>query len=441
MNVAQQWYISGKSAVEVGASVEEGIRDGHLQPGSRLPTVRELARQLGLSPTTVAAVYRDLGKRGLVSAAGRLGTAVSARPPVAIGWRPVFAPGVRDLASGNPDPALLPDLRRALRGLELPGTLYGEAPNDERLLELARQRLRADGIAADHLTVVGGAMDGLERVLQAHLRPGDRVAVEDPGYPGILDLLAALSLVPRPVPVDDFGPVPDSLSAALDAGVSALVVTPRAENPFGSALDEQRAAQLRSVLDDHPAVLAVEDDHAGEIAGAPPQTLCQPERARWAVIRSVSKSLGPDLRLAIVSGDATTVTRVEGRRLLGTGWVSHLLQRLVARLWTDPTTPSLLETATRTYAERREALRVALRDQDVAAHGRSGINVWIPVANEAGTCAALLDAGWGVLAGERFRLRSGRGIRVNTARLLPRDAKRFASDLAAVLATAPARIA
>jgi len=441
VNVRKQSYITGRGAGEIAASIERGIRESRLPPGSRLPTVRELAARLEVSPTTVAAVYRDLGRRGMVSAAGRLGTTVSFRPPVATSWRPVFAPGVRDLASGNPDPELLPDLGEALVAVQVPPILYGQRANDPELVEVARGRLHRDGVAADHLTVVGGAMDGVERALQAHLRTGDRVAVEDPGYPGVLDLLATMGLVPCPVAVDDRGPDPQSLAAALGRGVSAFVLSPRAENPYGSALDRARAGELRRVLDQHPEVLVVEDDHAGEIAGTAPFSVSRGERERWVVIRSVSKSLGPDLRLAVVGGDATTIARVEGRRLVGTGWVSHLLQRLVVWLWSDPATPARLERAARTYAERRGALLDALAGHGIAAHGRSGFNVWVPVAHEDGTVAALLDAGWGVLAGERFRIGSGRAIRVSAATLAPADAERFAADLAAALSTAPARIA
>jgi len=245
--------------------------------------------------------------------------------------------------------------------------------------------------------------------------------------------------VPRPVAVDDSGPQPESLLAALRSGVEAFVLTPRAHNPFGAALDGDRAAELRTVLAGHPATLVVEDDHAGAISGAAAHSLSAADR--WAVIRSVSKSLGPDLRLAVVTGDATTIARLEGRRLLGAGWVSHVLQRLVVRLWTDPSTPQLLETAACTYSRRRQALLDALRERGIAAHGRSGINVWIPVANEAGTVGALLEAGWGVLAGERFRIRSDRGIRVSTGRLLCEDARSFASDLAQALSAVPARLA
>ena len=75
------------------------------------------------------------------------------------------------------------------------------------------------------------------------------------------------------------------------------------------------------------------------------------------------------------------------------------------------------------YTLRREALRTALAERGIESHGSSGLNVWIPVAHEDATVAALQSCGWGVLAGDRFRIASARGIRVTTSRLEPADAR------------------
>jgi len=227
---------------------------------------------------------------------------------------------------------------------------------------------------------------------------------------------------------------------ALRGGAVACALTPRAQNPYGSAVDAERAEELRSVLAGHPAVLVLEDDHAFDITERRCHSLCEPERARWAHLRSVSKSLGPDLRLAVLAGDATTVARVEGRRLLAAGWVSHLLQRLVVRTWSHPDEQSRTEDVAATYTRRRDALREALAARGIESHGRSGLNVWIPVAHEDATVADLQERGWGVLAGDRFRIASARGIRVTTSRLEPDDAVRFAADLEAALTPQPSRL-
>jgi DNA-binding transcriptional MocR family regulator len=276
-------------------------------------------------------------------------------------------------------------------------------------------------------------MDGIERALQAHLRPGDRVAVEDPGYSAVLDLVGALGLVPEPVGLDDDGIVPADLERALAAGARAVVVTPRAQNPTGAALTASRARELGALLDACPDVLLVEDDHAGPVSGVPAFTVARPGRRRWAVVRSVSKSLGPDLRVAVLAGDDTTVARLEGRLALGSGWVSHVLQDLVAALWSDTAVARSLRRAADLYTDRREALVHALGRRGIEAHGRSGLNVWIPVREETAVVAGLAAAGFGVRAGERYRLRSGPAIRVTTAALAPEDSERLAAALARVL--------
>ena len=431
-------HITGANAVEIAASVEAALRDGGLGAGERLPTVRELATRLRVSPTTVAAAYRTLRLRGLVVGQGRRGSAISHHPPIAQGRASAVLPAhALDLASGNPDPALLPELGEALAGIDTSPVLYGGELCDPTLMKIARRTFTADGIPAESLTVVSGALDGIERALTAWLRPGDRVAVEDPGFPSVFHLLSALGLVPVPVEVDDSGPLAEATERALRSGVQAFVITTRAQNPFGSALDERRARELRALLRAHPGVLVLEDDHGGSVAGAPPRTLCASGIERFAVVRSVSKALGPDLRLAILAGDAATIARVEGRLALGIRWVSHLLQRTVASLLGDKAVMRGLRDAERTYTERRRALQAALAERGVQGFGRSGMNLWVPVADEDSAAASLLDAGFAVSTGARFRIRSAPALRITTATLRAEDAPRVAEAVA--LALRPAR--
>lgn len=431
-------HITGKRAVEIAASVEAALRDGALGNGAKLPTVRELATRLRVSPTTVAAAYRTLRLRGLVVAQGRRGSAISHHPPIAQARAAARVPDdAVDLASGNPDPSLLPALGQALRAIDASPVLYGRDLCDSGLMRLARRALTADGIPADSITMVSGALDGIERALGAWLRPGDRVGVEDPGFPAVFHLVSALGLVPVPIEVDDAGPLPQATRRALRSGIEAIVVTTRAQNPFGSALDERRVRELRALLRAHPGVLVLEDDHGGSVAGAPALTLCTSGVERWAVVRSVSKSLGPDLRLAFLAGDEATIARIEGRLALGMRWVSHLLQRTVAALLGDKAVVRGLREAERAYTERRCALLDALATRGVPAFGRSGMNVWVPVPDEDSAAAALLDAGFAVSTGARFRIRSAPALRITTATLRAEQADRVAEAVA--LALRPAR--
>jgi DNA-binding transcriptional MocR family regulator len=429
MSDSERYHPTGRTANALVADVEQALRAGRLQPGSALPTVRAAARQAGVSPATVAAAYRALRERGLLRTDGRRGTRVGLRPPVAAPAAPALPAHLRNLASGNPDAALLPDWRGALVKAGAQCRLYGEPARQSGLMRLAARALAADGLPTEALTVVAGALDGVERVLLAHLRPGDRVAVEDPGYSAVLDLVAALGLVAEPVTLDDFGMQPEALARALRQGTQACIVTPRAQNPSGAAFDARRARALEAVLARHPDVLLIEDDHAGPVAGVPALTLIEARRARWAVVRSVSKWLGPDLRLAVLAADPTTTARVEGRQALGYGWVSGLLQGTVAALWSDAKVQRGLRRAAQTYNARRLALIEALQARGVASQGRSGLNVWIPVPDETAMVTALAAHGWAVRAGARYRLQSGPAVRVTIASLEPHEAARLADDV------------
>lgn len=420
-----QNYISGGSAVNIAGSVEAAVAAGHVEPGAMLPAVRSLADHLRVAPATVASAYRLLQDRGVVVADGRRGTRVRPAAPISVPRAAPIPDGVRDLSDGNPDPALLPDLDVALRKLEMGSRLYGEDLNDPDLLELAREQFDADRIASAHISIVSGAMDGIERVLREHLRAGDRVAVEDPSFTGVLDLLNALSLVAVPVPLDDEGILPNELKKAIRS-CDALIVTPRAQNPSGAAFSTRRARELRRVLATRPELLVIEDDHAGAVAGAEYVSIIDKSRAKWAVVRSVSKSLGPDLRVALMAADPLTHARAEGRQMLGVRWVSHILQRLVVLLARDRTPIR----AGRIYTERRNALLRALHTHGIPAFGTSGLNVWIPVPEETATIQTLMHAGWAVKAGERYRINTPPAIRVTISTLEPRDASRFAEALA-----------
>jgi DNA-binding transcriptional MocR family regulator len=425
--------IRGASAAEIARNIEAAIRDGRLAPGEKLPAVRALAARLAVSPTTVSAAYRALRGRGLLAAAGRRGTSVRGRPPLRTSLAPPLVEGALDLATGNPDPALLAPLRRALARIDAAPHLYAAEHQLPALRRIAEREFAADGVPADHLAVVSGALDGIERVLEAQLRPGDRIAVEDPGFSNVLDLVAALGLQPVPVALDDRGMLPGALARALARGAQALIVTPRAQNPTGAAFDAARAAALRRTLRAHPHVLVVEDDHAAAVAGPPAYTLWERGRERWALVRSTSKTHGPDLRLALLAGDRETLARVEGRQRIGFRWVSHLLQRVVAELESDPDSRRRLRRAAHSYAERRTALLDALAARGVEAHGRSGLNVWIPVPEEVATVQALLALGYAVSAGERFRIESGPAIRVTISRLPPAAAPALADAIASCL--------
>ncbi|MFG3555562.1 aminotransferase class I/II-fold pyridoxal phosphate-dependent enzyme [Micromonospora sp. NPDC047557] len=441
--MSARYQFSGTTAVAISASIESGIRTGALPPGAALPPVRALAAELGVSPATVARAYRELRQRGVLATAGRHGTRVRPRPPVAArrsALRPAPLPDARDLSRGEPDPRLLPPIGPHLAALAAdagPPVGYSQAGVLPELAEAARARFSADGVPAGDLTLTGGALDGIERLLGAHLRPGDAVAVEDPGWANLLDLVAALGLRPIGVPLDDEGPLVAGVAAALTAGARALVITSRAQNPTGAAVSAARAEELRTLLAGRRDLLLIEDDHAAELARVPLHSLAG-VTGSWAFVRSVSKPFGPDLRLAVLAGDETTVARVTGRTRVGAGWVSTVLQRLVLALWGDPAVDELVRRAAQSYDLRREGLLAALAAHGLTAHGRSGINVWLPVPDETSALTALRDAGWAVAPGALYRIAAPPALRITVSSLDVEELTPLAAALARAIHPSPA---
>ncbi|WP_406370164.1 aminotransferase class I/II-fold pyridoxal phosphate-dependent enzyme [Streptomyces sp. NBC_00647] len=430
--MATQYGISGTTAKGIAASVERGVAEGSLEPGTALPPVRALADRLGVSPGTVATAYKELRRRAIVVTRGRGGTVVAAAPAVASRRPPRVPDGLRDVAGGHPDPELLPHLVPPSR-LSPGARSHRSTPRLARLEDVVRDWLGPDGVPTEHVTFAHGALDLIGRLLSVELRPGDAVAMEDPGYHHLLDLVTALGLRTVPVAVDDQGIRPEALRAALRAGVRAVVCSPRAQNPYGGGFSEARRDALVDVLQAEPDVLVVENDHASSVADAPLHTLTTGGLSRWVHVRTVSKFLGTDLRWAAAACDPTTLARHDGRLLLTSGWVSHLLQETVHGLMTDESTRALVARAQETYALRRNALVRELADRGMAAHGVSGLNVWVPVRDESAVVNGLRSYGWWVAAGARFRTSAAPGVRISVAELAPADAVRLASDFAAVL--------
>ncbi len=429
-----QYHVTGRTAAELSESLERSIRAGDLAAGDVLPPIRQLATRLCLSAGTVASAYRLLSARGLTSSDRRHGTWVrelrreelSARAARATH---VLNDNVTDCASGNPDQSLLPDLRPILSTLAYEPAAYGSPVIHEGLAAEARRRFNSDGVAAEFVTCTFGGLDAIGRVLSSNLAAGDRVGLEDPGWGAVVDLVEKLGYLPIPLPLDESGPTPEGVWRALAAGARAVVITTRAQNPTGAAVTPGRAEELRDVLGRYGGRLVIEDDHAcglTEVALSPVASTT----GRYAFVRSVSKGYGPDLRFAAVAGDAATINRLEEGISASSGWVSHLIQQIVLAMWEDDGISRQLALATSTYRSRREALRAELANHGIQVTPSTGLNVWIPVGDEATAVNSLYQAGFAVAPGSRFRIASDPAIRVTTASLPTERAAQCAAAIA-----------
>jgi DNA-binding transcriptional MocR family regulator len=400
----------GRGARRIASVIGRMITAGSLPVGARLPTVRELSRRLGVSPTTVSEAWRSLADVGAIEARGRNGTFV--RPPTGPGGprryrRVTEGPGhfALDLSSGTPDPALLPDLAPIVARVSRQ-SLTSSYLDHPVLPELEAELVASWPFPPEAVTVVDGAMDALDRVAGVVLRLGDRVVVEHPSFPPLLDLLEQMGCEIVGVDTGDGGLDVEGLRAAVAAGseVRALFLQPRAQNPAGSAMTARRAKALAGVLAG-TATIVIEDDHAYEISTAPLVSLGRWMPSRTVHIRSYSKSHGPDLRLAAVGGAGDLVTAVANRRLLGPGWSSRILQALLLGLLRDEGTGEVMLAAAATYARRRALVSEVLTEHGVPVSGHDGINLWMGVADERSATVALAASGIGVAPGEPFLVR------------------------------------
>lgn len=412
--------ISDRSAKGIAASVNRLITGGTLAIDARLPTVRSLAAALAVSPTTVSEAWQVLADAGAINPRGRLGTFVLG-PPTPLApkrYRSITehtGEYVMDLSTGTPDPELLPDLAGAF-GAVVRTTRTTSYLDDAVLPALADVLHEIWPWTPAALTVVDGAMDALDRLATSLVRLGDRVIVENPTFPPVLDLLEQLGAEVIGVPVDDEGIEPDALRQALVAEPSVLITMPRAHNPLGVSTTVDRAAELAEVLAGSE-VYVIEDDHAGDISQAPLASLGVHLPDRTILIRSYSKSHGPDLRLAAIGGAAEPIRHVAQRRILGPGWSSRLLQAVLAELLVDPTTVAAVAAAGARYAERRLALSGELRRRGLQVSGTDGINLWVSVPDERSAQLGLAARGIGVAPGTPFMVepRHGDHLRVTVA--------------------------
>jgi DNA-binding transcriptional MocR family regulator len=395
--------VDDRSARGIAAAVSRLVTAGTLAAGTRLPTVRDVARSLGVSPTTVSEAWGSLARAGAIQTRGRSGTYVATAGRKRLRYAQLGGvPAARDFSTGVPDHDLLPDVTAALRriGDGRLTTSYLDAPVLPALEDALRARWP---FPPERLTVVDGALDALDRIIGAVVRFGDHVLVEDPAFPPLLDLLEAVGATVVGVPVRPDGLSVTALSAALtEFDPVALFLQPRAHNPTGVSLCAAHISDLSDLLGRYPRVTIVEDDHAGDIAAAPPVSLGSALPDRTVHVSSFSKSHGPDLRLAAIGGPAALVDAVADRRLLGPGWSSRILQAVLLDLLTSPEAIAAVSFARDEYARRRTCLVSALAARGVVAACEDGINLWLPVDDQQRAMVTLAGHGIAVAPGAPF---------------------------------------
>jgi GntR family transcriptional regulator/MocR family aminotransferase len=354
--------------------LRDAIRAGRLAAGERLPSSRELARELGVSRGLVQECYRQLQAEGFLSAHGGSATRVAAgaydgtsnsllQAPSAPAPRLSvdFRPGLPDLTS-FPRADWAWAVREVLRAAPDAALGYGDPRGSERLRDVVAaylRRVRGAAAAPEQVVVAAGFAQGINLILRAIALDGVRVVgVEDPGDPdqGVAAGRAGMDAVP--IPVDDDGIDVDALAAS---GARAVVLTPTHQTPTGGVLGPERRRTLLRWAEERDATI-VEDDYDSEFRydRDPVGALQGLAPDRVATLGSVSKSLAPALRLGwVVCPPRLTQAVAEAKRVADRG--SPTLDQLaLARLIESGRYDRHLRRMRASYARRRDVLVDAL---------------------------------------------------------------------------------
>lgn len=358
------------------------IASGLLEPGDRLPSARALTKELGLARGTIDAAYSLLAAEGYIQTRGQAGTIVTpdlkARTPVAKPTPPatsVAAPGFRP-ESILPFQMGLPALDRFPRKLWArlsarcvramqpsdmvhPG-VYG-LPALRAEIAAYLQVSRGISCAPSQIFVTSGYLHSFELIAHALLKAGDRVWLENPGYPPTRGLLGHLNIASVPVPVDQEGMVvADGMKIAPRA--RAAVVTPAHQSPLCVSLSLPRRLSLLDWAARNNSWI-IEDDYDGEYryVSRPLPALKSLDRyGRVLYAGTFSKVLFPSLRLAYIAVPEAQVERFEQISQIFSGGSPQLTQAIVTAFITEGHFARHIQRMRRLYAERREATRTGL---------------------------------------------------------------------------------
>jgi DNA-binding transcriptional MocR family regulator len=415
---------------QLAAYFERTIRSGELSVGDRLPTVRQLALAMSISATTISSAFDLLSKRKFVRAEVGRGTFIvpdwqetaqatlppawmsrTSAAPLRTGGRAPWRrnalmrassrlraayPNAMECSTGRPDPKLLPleTIRDAWAGcmetVSAADLQYAGPEPIPALAEVLMGILEADLIPVrpEDLMIASSAQQFFSLVfeyLAAQCDGGNVVvAVEEPGYPTLLDTFERVGARLLGIAVDQYGAIPASLDSALREGADVVLLTPRGHNPTGASWSPARLTELADVLKGHARPIVVEDDQMAGIATSRPGSLLSFAELEHRVlhVRSFSKAIAPDLRMAVGVARPILHEPLAEAKTFADGWSSRLLQRVLARTLESVELHTALEAARDAYRDRRQSASAAL-NRVVAPRGGGcwcgpdGVNVWV----------------------------------------------------------------
>lgn len=379
--------------LQVAEQIQERIRSGALPTGSRLPPIRELARELGLTRLTVHNAYAELQADGWIESFVGRGSFVAARPGALAQTRPsavlppqpryqpgtlgeimrlAHQPGMLSFAQAAAAPETFPmrEFGRALQAVLAQsgaalfdyGATQGEAILREQLATLLLDR--GLQVTPEQILVVGGAQQGIDIVLRALVHEGDTVLVEEPTYLGMVERMQVQGLRLVAVPIDEQGIRPDALHAAIEAHQPRLLYTiPTFHNPTGISMSQARQEALLDIARRHDLPV-LEDDIYGLLSydGAAPLPLKARDTTGSVIyLTSFSKVLMPGLRIGLLVADAPLLASLIGIKRLSDLHAPQITQHALAEYLARGSFTAHLRATRALYRERRDAMAGSLR--------------------------------------------------------------------------------
>ncbi|WP_249690901.1 PLP-dependent aminotransferase family protein [Stappia sp. WLB 29] len=443
-------FVAGNVPIyrQIADLIADGIVQGKLTVGERLPPQRDIARMVGVNLTTITRAFADLQERGLVeSRAGR--GSIIADPSVNASFKsaPVEEQGFIDLSVNRPATtgylealaALMPQLPRDKRYTSLQDFHAPEGPSWAREA-VADWLSPAAGINdPSRIIVTNGAQNGLACVLGAVARQGDAILADAVTYQGIGALCRSLDLNLRPVAIDRDGMLPDALDRTCNEfKPRALFLVPTLHNPTTITLSAERKCALAAIARKH-GVLIVEDDVYRPLKADAPRALVSSDPDITVHISGLSKCVAPGLRFGAVLAPKALVADIAAMLRINCWSTSPLNALIATRMIEDGRVARIVDGQRDEFGRRQAVVREVLHDvniwtDDVATH------FWLHLpepwhANAFARAAA--QAGVGVLSGEVFAV--GRdsvphAVRVNVgAARSPKDLRCALESLRDVL--------
>jgi DNA-binding transcriptional MocR family regulator len=364
----------------IADAIGHEIESGRLKPGSRLPTQRVLARQLGVTLTTVTRAYIEGQRRGLLSGEVGRGTFVKATAP------DMESPeqGVLDLAVNSlmPHPYMEELVDRLTAAIPRSASLrvFGYQPQG------GARHNRAAGSAwigcagvdapVDRVVVTGGGQHAILLSLMALAKPDDEILVEEFTYPGIADAAAHLHLRLRAVALDGEGLIPDALDEACRSGKpAALYCISSFQNPTTALMSEKRREQIAAVAIEH-RLNVIEDDVFGFLApeAKPLASFLPADQVFY--ITSTSKSLAPGFRIGYLLAPAASIERLSVAVLRTIVHAPPAMAELATNLITDGVAGRIVEWKRKEIVARQEIAQRVLQGLDVQTQSASP-HLWV----------------------------------------------------------------